>query len=328
MARHRFGDGRYRYFDHPLPDPIGALRESFYRHLAPVANDWSQRLRGPADAFPLEHAQLLERCRAAGQERPTPLILRYGPGDWNALHQDLYGDVYFPFQILTVLSEPRVDYEGGEFVLLEQRPRAQSRAHVLTPPRGAFVIFPTQQRPELGKRGYYKVGMRHGVSTVTQRPADRARRDLPRRPLRLRAGCSASRSPAAPCALVLIQRRKRLTAPRGLPARDDAERSPRQVGAVADRRRARSARPGRRRRGRRRSRSGRRSPRGRRRGDEVADLRGRGEAARRVGDPRARVEEDRRPVRRGGAGEDRARGDDRVGARRSRGPATSSSPAR
>jgi uncharacterized protein len=167
MARHRFGDGRYRYFEHPLPDTIGALRTSFYRHLAPIANDWSQRLRGPAEAFPPEHEQLLARCREAGQERPTPLILRYGPGDWNALHQDLYGDVYFPFQVLTVLSEPRVDFEGGEFVLLGQRPRAQSRAHVLTPPRGAFVVFPTQQRPELGKRGYYKVGMRHGVSTVS-----------------------------------------------------------------------------------------------------------------------------------------------------------------
>jgi uncharacterized protein len=167
MARHRFGDGRYRYFDHPLPDTIAALRGAFYRRLAPVANDWSQRLGGGADAFPLEHEELLERCRAAGQERPTPLILRYGEGDWNALHQDLYGDVYFPFQVLTVLSEPLVDYEGGQFVLLEQRPRAQSRAHVVTPPRGAFVIFPTQQRPQEGKRGHYKVGMRHGVSTVT-----------------------------------------------------------------------------------------------------------------------------------------------------------------
>jgi uncharacterized protein len=167
MARHRFGDGRYRYFDHPLPDPIAALRCSFYRRLAPVANAWSQRLGGDADAFPLEHEELLERCRAAGQERPTPLILRYGEGDWNALHQDLYGDVYFPFQIVCVLSEPFVDYEGGQFVLLEQRPRAQSRAHVLTPPRGAFVIFPTQVRPQQGKRGDYKVGMRHGVSTVT-----------------------------------------------------------------------------------------------------------------------------------------------------------------
>jgi hypothetical protein len=166
MARHRFGDGRYRYFDHPLPGTIAALRGSFYRHLAPIANDWSRRLGG-ADEFPPEHEQLLERCRAAGQERPTPLILRYGEGDWNALHQDLYGDVYFPFQILTVLSEPSVDYEGGEFVLLEQRPRAQSRAHVVTPPRGAFVIFPTRQRPQEGKRGHHRVGMRHGVSTVT-----------------------------------------------------------------------------------------------------------------------------------------------------------------
>jgi hypothetical protein len=168
MARHRFGDGRYRYFDHPLPDTIAALRGSFYGRLAPIANDWSQLLGGAADAFPLEHEELLERCRAAGQVRPTPLILRYGEGDWNALHQDLYGDVYFPFQIVSVLSEPHVDYDGGQFVLLEQRPRAQSRAHVVEPPRGAFVIFPTQQRPQEGKRGYYKVGMRHGVSTVTR----------------------------------------------------------------------------------------------------------------------------------------------------------------
>jgi hypothetical protein len=164
MARHRFGDGRYRYFDHPLPEPIADLRASFYGHLAPVANRWSERLGGARDAFPLQHEELLERCRAAGQERPTPLILRYGAGDWNALHQDLYGDVYFPFQVLTVLGD---DYEGGEFVLMEQRPRAQSRAHVLRPPRGAFVIFPTQVRPNAGKRGYHRVGMRHGVSTIT-----------------------------------------------------------------------------------------------------------------------------------------------------------------
>jgi len=167
MARHRFGDGRYRYFDHPLPPPIGELRASFYGQLAPVANRWSERLGGAVDAFPSDHEQLVERCRAAGQERPTPLILRYGEGDWNALHQDLYGDVYFPFQVLTVLSEPGEDYEGGELVLMEQRPRAQSRAHVLTPPRGAFVIFPTQVRPNAGKRGYHRVGMRHGVSTIT-----------------------------------------------------------------------------------------------------------------------------------------------------------------
>ena len=167
MARHRFGDGRYRYFDHPLPDPIAALRAAFYPRLAPVANRWSALLGGDADAFPLEHAELLERCRESGQERPTPLMLRYGAGDWNALHQDLYGDVYFPFQAVTVLSDPDVDFEGGQFVLVEQRPRAQSRAHVLTPPRGAFVIFPTRERPNRGKRGYHKVGLRHGVSTVT-----------------------------------------------------------------------------------------------------------------------------------------------------------------
>ena len=167
MARHRFGDGRYRYFDHPLPEPIAALRAAFYPRLAPVANRWSALLGGNADAFPPEHAELLERCRESGQERPTPLMLRYGAGDWNALHQDLYGDVYFPFQAVTVLSDADVDFEGGQFVLVEQRPRAQSRAHVLTPPRGAFVIFPTRERPNRGKRGYHKVGLRHGVSTVT-----------------------------------------------------------------------------------------------------------------------------------------------------------------
>jgi hypothetical protein len=167
MARHRFGDGRYRYFDHPLPELIAALRASFYPHLAAVANRWSGWLRGDTPTFPADHEELLERCRQAGQTRPTPLILRYGPGDWNALHQDLYGDVFFPFQILTVLSRRGTDYEGGEFVLLEQRPRAQSRAHVLTPPQGAFVIFPTRERPAAGRSGYHRVGMRHGISTVT-----------------------------------------------------------------------------------------------------------------------------------------------------------------
>jgi hypothetical protein len=165
MARHRFGDGRYRYFDHPLPDTIAALRSSFYSHLAPIANHWAELLRGDNGRFPPSHDELLERCRAAGQERPTPLILRYGTGDWNALHQDLYGDVFFPFQVLTVLTE---DFEGGEFVLLEQRPRAQSRAHVLKPPRGAFVIFPTRERPNRGRNGHHRVGMRHGVGTITR----------------------------------------------------------------------------------------------------------------------------------------------------------------
>lgn len=167
MARHRFGDGRYRYFERPLPGAVEELRTSFYRHLAPVANEWSRRLRG-GEEYPAEHAQLLERCREAGQERPTPLILRYGEGDWNALHQDLYGDVYFPFQVLTVLSRPGVDFEGGEFVLVEQRPRAQSRAHVLSPPRGSFVVFPTNNRPNRGRNGFHRVALRHGVSTVTR----------------------------------------------------------------------------------------------------------------------------------------------------------------
>jgi hypothetical protein len=167
MARHRFGAGSYRYFDHPLPAPIAALRTAFYRRLAPVANEWSAMLGGDADAFPLEHEALLERCRGAGQTRPTPLILRYGEGDWNALHQDLYGDVFFPFQVVTVLSEPGADFSGGELVLVEQRPRAQSRAHVVRPRRGAFAIFPTRERPNEGRRGHHRVGVRHGVSTIT-----------------------------------------------------------------------------------------------------------------------------------------------------------------
>jgi hypothetical protein len=168
MARHRFGDGRYRYFDRPLPETIAALRASFYPHLAPIANHWSTLLRGANPTFPLQHEELLARCRAAGQNRPTPLILRYGEGDWNALHQDLYGEVFFPFQILTILARPGQDFEGGEFVLLEQRPRAQSRAHVLAPGQGAFIIFPTAERPNRGANGYHRIGMRHGVSTVTK----------------------------------------------------------------------------------------------------------------------------------------------------------------
>jgi hypothetical protein len=168
MARHRFGDGRYRYFDHPLPATIAALRSSFYGHLAPIANRWAGLLRGENPTFPLSHPELLERCHAAGQTRPTPLILRYGDGDWNALHRDLYGEVFFPFQILTVLSQRGVDFEGGEFVLLEQRPRAQSRAHVLTPEPGAFVIFPTAERPHPGRNGYHRVALRHGMATVTR----------------------------------------------------------------------------------------------------------------------------------------------------------------
>ncbi|HZO79722.1 MAG TPA: 2OG-Fe(II) oxygenase [Solirubrobacteraceae bacterium] len=168
MARYRFGDGRYRYFEHPLPELVAALRSSFYAYLAPIANRWSRLLRGENRTFPLSHEELLELCQKAGQHRPTPLILRYGEGDWNALHQDLYGDVFFPFQVLTVLSVRGHDFDGGEFVLLEQRPRAQSRAHVLNPSQGAFVIFPTAERPNRGRTGYHRIGMRHGVATVTR----------------------------------------------------------------------------------------------------------------------------------------------------------------
>jgi hypothetical protein len=167
MARHRFGDGRYRYFADPLPSLIEAARGSVYEHLAPVANRWSGWLSGENPTFPSTHDELLARCRAAGQVRPTPLLLRYRAGDWNALHQDLYGDVYFPFQVLTVLSDADTDYRGGEFVLVEQRPRAQSRAHALRPAQGAFVIFPTRERPGRGMHGYHRIGLRHGVSTIT-----------------------------------------------------------------------------------------------------------------------------------------------------------------
>jgi hypothetical protein len=167
MARHRFGEGLYRYFAHPLPPIVKAVRTAFYTHLAPIANAWSERLPGDRIRYPNAHQELLEHCHKAGQDRPTPLILRYRGGDWNALHQDLYGEVYFPFQAMTVLSDPERDYAGGEFVLLEQRPRAQSRAHVLRPSQGAFVIFPTRERPNVGKHGYHRVALRHGVSTVT-----------------------------------------------------------------------------------------------------------------------------------------------------------------
>jgi hypothetical protein len=166
MARHRFGDGRYRYFSYPLPPLVQGARHAFYGHLAPIANAWAVRLSGTNPTFPSTHDELLERCRRVGQTRPTPLLLRYGAGDWNALHQDLYGEVYFPFQVLTVLSAVS-EYDGGEFVLLEQRPRAQSRAHVLRPAQGAAVIFPTRERPNRGRSGHHRVGLRHGVSTVT-----------------------------------------------------------------------------------------------------------------------------------------------------------------
>jgi hypothetical protein len=166
MARHRFGEGEYRYFDNPLPEPVAQLREAFYPPLAEAANRWAERL-AEDDRYPERLAAFLQRCHRAGQTRPTPLMLRYGAGDWNALHQDVYGEVAFPFQIVTVLDRPGEDFQGGEFVLLEQRPRAQSRAHVIGLRRGAFLIFATRQRPAEGKRGYYRAALRHGVSTLS-----------------------------------------------------------------------------------------------------------------------------------------------------------------
>jgi uncharacterized protein len=165
MRRYRFGEGRYRYFDHPLPPVITQAREALYPPLAALANTWGSRLGEPA-RFPPELDAFLERCHAAGQERPTPLILRYGPGGHNTLHQDIYGDVAFPVQAVTVLDRPGVDFSGGQFVLLEQRPRAQSRAHVIDLSQGAFLLFATRHRPVLGTRGHYRAAMRHGVSTV------------------------------------------------------------------------------------------------------------------------------------------------------------------
>jgi uncharacterized protein len=165
MARHRFGAGEYKYFDNPLPEAVAQLREAFYPPLAEAANRWAERLA--EHAYPEQLPEFLELCHEAGQPRPTPLLLRYGAGDWNALHQDVYGDVAFPFQIVTVLDRPGRDFEGGEFVLTEQRPRAQSRAHVIGLRRGAFLIFTTSRRPVEGSRGYYRTAIRHGVSTVT-----------------------------------------------------------------------------------------------------------------------------------------------------------------
>jgi hypothetical protein len=164
MARHRFGEGEYKYFANPLPDAVAELRGALYPELAEAANRWAERL-GEEVRYPDTLAGFLDRCRDARQTRPTPLILRYGPGDWNALHQDVYGDVAFPFQAVTLL-DPEDTFEGGEFVLLEQRPRAQSRAHVLRLRRGALTLFTTRQRPAQGSRGYYRAAMRHGVSTL------------------------------------------------------------------------------------------------------------------------------------------------------------------
>ena len=165
MARHGFGRGEYRYFAYPLPGIVADLRTQLYARLAPIANCWN-RTMGIDTAFPDNHADFLARCHAAGQARPTPLILRYGPGDYNCLHQDLYGEHVFPLQAAILLDRPEKDFTGGEFLLTEQRPRMQSRGSVVPLRQGDAVIFAVNQRPVQGSRGPYRVTMRHGVSAL------------------------------------------------------------------------------------------------------------------------------------------------------------------
>jgi len=165
MARHGFGKGEYRYFKYPLPELVGDLRTALYSRLAVVANEWSARM-GIDERYPDDHASFLTRCHAAGQTRPTPLLLQYVPGDFNCLHQDLYGDLAFPIQVAILLSEPGADFTGGEFVLTEQRPRMQSRAEVVPLRQGDAVAFAVHNRPVQGSKGNYRVNLRHGVSRV------------------------------------------------------------------------------------------------------------------------------------------------------------------
>jgi hypothetical protein len=165
MARHRFGEGQYRYFDHPLPGLVAELRAAFWPHLLAIARGWAHRRNGAAP-WPDRFEDWLDRCHAAGQTRPTPLMLRYGPGDWNALHRDLYGDLVFPLQVVIGLDRPGDAYTGGEFVVVEQRPRAQSRATASTIPQGHGLVFATRDRPVRSRRGWSTAPLRHGVSTV------------------------------------------------------------------------------------------------------------------------------------------------------------------
>ena len=165
MGPKRYGEGRYRYYAYPLPEPIAALRGALYPPLAAIANDWRARL-GDDERFPPELPAFLARCQAAGQERPTPLVLRYETGGYNCLHQDRYGDVAFPLQVAILLDRPEADFEGGEFLLVEQRPRMQSRGHAIRLERGEAIIFPNAERPAEGTRGPYRMQVRHGVAEL------------------------------------------------------------------------------------------------------------------------------------------------------------------
>ena len=165
MQRYRFGSGVYKYFDHPLPAPVQQLREALYPPLARVANDWAERLHG-ATSYPATLDEFLDQCHERGQTRPTPLIFRYHVDDFNALHQDVYGAVGFPFQVLTVLSRPGRDFTGGEFLLVTQRPRAQSIGEAISLEQGELLIFPNQFRPVPSERGFTRLNVRHGVSRV------------------------------------------------------------------------------------------------------------------------------------------------------------------
>ena len=166
MARHGYGRGEYKYFSYPLPDPIAKLRPALYAHLAPIANRWAE-MREDETRYPERHQYFLDRCHRAGQLRPTPLLLKYGPGDYNCLHQDLYGEHVFPLQVAILLSQPGDDFTGGEFVMTEQRPRMQSRASVVPLTLGDGVVFAVHKRPVKGGRGIYTVNHRHGVSALT-----------------------------------------------------------------------------------------------------------------------------------------------------------------
>lgn len=166
MQRYRFGAGEYKYFRYELPTMLQTLRENFYPLLAPLANDWMNVLNLPA-LFPEHHNELIRQCHDKGQRRPTPLVLRYEKGGFNTLHQDLYGEIYFPFQVVFVLTQHGRDHQGGELVMTEQVPRAQSKAMVITPNQGDALIFTTNFRPVKGTRGYYRATMKHGVSEVS-----------------------------------------------------------------------------------------------------------------------------------------------------------------